>query len=187
MKMLRGENSSLLQFDERNKAARSNYARWKSVVSENSQAVLEYRRIANEVHEMDSSLLQLDRAISESTQQLHDAREKASESESEITPLRELLDAAKRWAEAASRIAEKRMQVRNKTSDLSAATIDAKGRDLETVEREINERTEERERYNNKVRFSRATDPTVISYFMAQKRNFFSIRYLDLTRNTLRS
>ena len=151
MKNLKSENSPLLQIDESKKAAISKYANWKDTVSKHSTALLEYRRIANEVHDLEATIRELDAALADCSRQLADGKDAASDLEDETSSLRELLDSANRWSEAASRIAEKRMQIQQKAADLSVGT-DGKGRDLETVEREMNARTEEREQYNNQVR-----------------------------------
>lgn len=150
--MLSSEQSPLLELDEQTQTSRSNYSCWKGIVAEHSQSILEYRRIANEVNELETSIGALEDQLSESTGQLNDAKESASDIENQVDSLRELLDSSKRWAEAATRIAEKRMQVNQKEVDLTISTgIDTKGRDLAAVERDMHERTDEREKYMNKV------------------------------------
>lgn len=151
MKMLASEESPLLTLDERNKTARANYAEWKEIVSEHSPAILEYRRIANEVNDLENNIHELNKGLGQTNNQLDDIKETASDIESQVSSLRDLLDSAKRWAEAASRIAEKRMQVNQKQDDLSMNTADTDGRDLQGVEREINEKTDQREQHTNQV------------------------------------
>jgi chromosome segregation ATPase len=150
--MLSSDQSPLLELDEQNQVSRSNYNRWKETVAEHSHAILEYRRIANEVNDLETNMAALEEGLSESTRQLNDAKESASDLESQVASLRELLDSSSRWAEAAIRIAEKRMQVNQKQVDLTISTgIDTKGRDLSAVERDMHDRQEERENYTNKA------------------------------------
>lgn len=151
LRMLSSDQSPLLEPDEQNETSQSKYRRWKDIVAEHSQEILEYRRIANEVNDLETNIAALEDGLSESTSQLNDAKESASDIETQVASLRELLDSSKRWAEAASRIAEKRMQVNQKEIDLTISTgIDTKGRDLAAVERDMHDRQEEREKYTNK-------------------------------------
>ena len=164
MKILKGEASPLLKVDERSRNAQANYIKWKDTVSEHSQAVLEYRRIANEVHDAGATVRQLEIELSDFSGQLNDAKDTLSDLEKETASLQDLFDSAKRWYEAAGRIVEKWSQIRQKTNDLSISTVDAHGRDLETVEREMNERIEEREHYNNQVSWDECMDARCIQW-----------------------
>lgn len=151
MKMLVSDESPLLMLDDRNKTARNNYTAWKMSVNDNLQQVLEYRRMANEVNDLEKNVRELEHAFADSTRELNDAKDHVADLESQVASIRDLRDSARRWAESASRLAGKRMQVFQKETDLHSATADTRGRDLRTVENELNERNEKREQHINQV------------------------------------
>jgi chromosome segregation ATPase len=116
------------------------------------QDVLEYRRVANEANELEQNTRDLESTVSENTRNLDGVKDKSSGLNTEVTGLRDLLDASKRWNEAANRIAEKRMQVNQKKSDLTMSHSDmGGGRDLKTVERELADRMEHKEQFSDQA------------------------------------
>lgn len=151
MAILAGENSPLLKQDERNKAAKGYYQKWRKIVGENMNDVLDYRRLVNEASELSLNIAEIERILSDKNLELEQASSRSDELQSEVDELRELLEASKRWAEAAGRIAEKRMQVNQKKNDLSMSIADIGGRDLKTVEQEVAERLEKKDNLSNQV------------------------------------
>ncbi len=150
--MLASEQSPLVKVDERNKASKAKYIKWKEIVTENTDAIMEYHRITKEVHDLATNTTDLENRLSDSMRQLDNAKEAAGDVETQVESLRDLLDSAKRWSEAAVRIAEKRMLITQKEEELDMSIgVDTKGRDLMTVEREMNDRIEEREQHTAKV------------------------------------
>eukprot|EP00934_Nitzschia_sp_Nitz4_P008970 Nitzschia sp. Nitz4//scaffold260_size33533//17430//22260//NITZ4_007879-RA/size33533-augustus-gene-0.12-mRNA-1//1//CDS//3329544683//8960//frame0 len=151
MKMLVSEESPLMKLDERSRASRVNFANWKAVVDENLHSILEYRRTANEVDELERNMQDLESGLTESNRQLNDAKENVFDFELQLANVRDLRDSVRRWAESANRLAEKRMQVKQKELDLHSATADTRGRDLKTVEKELSDRNELREQHINQI------------------------------------
>jgi hypothetical protein len=115
------------------------------------QDVLEYRRVANEANELEQNTRDLESTVYENTRNLDGVKDKSSGLNTEVTGLRDLLDASKRWNEAANRIAEKRMQVNQKQLDLSISHSDMGSRDLKTVERELADRMEHKEQFSDQA------------------------------------
>ena len=155
MKILMGEGSPLLRLDERNKSARSNYQQWRESVSANMNDVLDYKRTANEINDLEKNLTELESVLESKTNAHQDAQDKCSTLEMEVGELRELLETTKRCREDATRVSEKRMQVNQKQLDLSMSNADIGGRDLKTVETEMAERMETKDKYSSQVRSER--------------------------------
>jgi chromosome segregation ATPase len=138
----RGENSPLVKPDEKNKTSRSHYQQWCKIVSENMNGVLDYKRLANEASALEQNVEELQGVLSEKTQELDQAKNSNTDLQTECS---------KRWAEAAGRIAEKRMQVNQKQLDLSMSNADIGGRDLKTVEKELQERVDKKEMHSSQI------------------------------------
>ena len=155
LKILASERSPLVQIDERRKESKSKYMKWKNIVTEHYEEILEYCRIGNEIKSLEMNMSALDDRLCESLRQLDDAKQEASDLESQVASLRDFHDSVKNWSETAGRITEKRMQISQKEEQLTMGTgVDTKGRSLQTVESEINELIEKREAYATKVSLS---------------------------------
>ena len=152
MDFFMGETSPLLKQDERNKTARTYYQKWRKVVAENINEILDYRRIVNEANDLDLNIANIESILSEKMRELERCRSRHDDIQTECRDLRELREASQRWAEAAGRIAEKRMQVNQKQLDLSMSTADIGGRDLKTVEQDLAEKLEQKDQQSNHVR-----------------------------------
>jgi len=151
LKFLGSDDSPLIKLDETSKIARANYQRWKQIVSDNKNDVMEYRRLVNEANDLEGVIEELASTLSEKQQQLEQADGELSDLQNKVEELREYLDTSKRWTEAASRIAEKRMQVNQKQTDLSMSSSDFGGRDLKTVENDYAEKSERLSQYMDKI------------------------------------
>ena len=177
LKFLSSDDSPILKLDERNKVAKANYQKWKSVVSENSNDVQEYRRLANEVTELEASINELGKSLNEKQESLKQAKDDSDDLTKQVDGLRVSfvfnqvhslfmleadlclrclhtqthLDGANRWAEAASRIAQKRMQVNQKKADLALNSQSFGDRDFMTVQRDVESKSEEKDQYSDKV------------------------------------
>lgn len=158
LKKLGGMESILLKADERNKTARSLYQNWRKVVSENMDDVLDYRRICKETTNLDKNISDLDKSLQQLSDELNQATDTKNNLQAESDEVRQLLEDAKRWAENASRIATKRLQVNDKQISLSVTSGDLHGRDMQTVETDLEERMEAKEKHSNMVR----TAPLVV-------------------------
>jgi uncharacterized phage infection (PIP) family protein YhgE len=152
LKKLGGMESILLKADERNKTARSLYQNWRKVVSENMDDVLDYRRICKETATLDKNISDLDKNLQQLSDELNQATDTKHNLQAESDEVRQLLEDARRWAETASRIATKRLQVNDKQISLSVTSGDLHGRDMQTVEADLEERMEAKEKHSNMVR-----------------------------------
>lgn len=153
MKTLMGSDSPLLKDGENNKTAKSQYQKWRKIVAENMNDILEYRRIANEVNDMEHNCSSLDTEVEERKKDLETAKMSRDEIQSEVEGLRSLLESCKMWKDAADRINSKRSQAMNKSSTLSISESVHSGRDLKAVERDLAEKTGKRDEYLEKVCF----------------------------------
>jgi hypothetical protein len=152
MQKLMAKDSPLIKADENNQTSRSNYQKWRKVVTENMDDVLDYRRIANEVNDMERNCLSLEQTLKEKAEDLDSAKKAKEELQSEVNSLRELLESCKVWHAAASRISGKGLQAKNKNDTLSITNDDiGNGRDLKTCEKDHAEKMEKKEAFQNKV------------------------------------
>lgn len=151
MKTLMGSDSPLLKDGENNKTAKSQYQKWRKIVAENMNDILEYRRIANEVNDMEHNCSSLDTEVEERKEDLETAKMSRDEIQSEVEGLRSLLESCKMWKDAADRINNKRSQAMNKSNTLSISESVHNGRDLKAVERDLAEKTGKRDEYLEKV------------------------------------
>ena len=149
---LTGADSPLLKLDQRNKTAISNYQNWKKVVSSNLNEVLEFRRLVNDANGVEQNIAERQRNLQQMEDELATAVSTKDTLQEENDEIRQLLDESKRWAEAGSRLATKRAQVNEKQEDLTMTSGDSQGRDIKTVERELQERMKKKDDYGTKVR-----------------------------------
>lgn len=147
-------DSVLVRIDEamaeRHRAAKTNYTRWKRIVSDCVGDLRDYGRYIQETADLEKEAKQLQDALSKSQSVLQDEKEKCQELQTEADELQALVDATKRWSDDAGRIAEKRMQINQKFLDLSITQTDT-GRDLKTVEKEMNDRMEKKDQLTDKI------------------------------------
>ena len=152
-KQLYSSESPLLQGAEQNKVALTKYVNWRDSVAARCHDVVEYRRLADEVKSLETKIGDLEERLSESCRQLENDKSSTEELVEEVDKLRSLLNSADHWVEDARKIATKRAQVKEKEIDFTMSTgVDMRGRDLQTLQREMEERQEEREQLNTKVR-----------------------------------
>ena len=152
-KQLYSSESPLLQGAEQNKATLTKYVSWRDSVSARCHDVIEYRRLADEVKSLETKIGDLEEKFLESCRQLDNDKSSTEELVEEVEKLRSLLNSAGHWVEDARKIATKRAQVKEKEIDFTMSTgVDMRGRDLQTLQREMEERQEEREQLNTKVR-----------------------------------
>ena len=152
MQLLGGDKTPLLKGDETSQSARSLYQEWRNVVADNMNGVLDYRRLANEVNELETRMMELESAHKTKTEQFEKEKGAASDFEMEEKDIHEILDATKRYIDAAKRISQKRIEVNQKQIDLSMSHSDFGGRDLRTVERELQDRLDKKDQHSNMVR-----------------------------------
>jgi predicted nucleic acid-binding Zn-ribbon protein len=152
-KLLYSSESPLLQGTEEIEVTRDKYAGWRDTVSARCHDVLEYRRLANEVKSLETKVGDMEEKLLDSCRQLQNDKSSAEDLVEEVDKLRSLLNSANHWAEDARKIATKRTQVKEKEIDFAiTGGVDTRGRDLQTLQREMDQRQEEREQLNTKVR-----------------------------------
>ncbi|CAJ1930289.1 unnamed protein product [Cylindrotheca closterium] len=151
MKMLMGSESPLLKDGENNKTAKSQYQKWRRITTENMNDILEYRRIANEVNDIEHNCTSLETVVEERKEDLETTKTARDEILSEVDGLRSLLESCKMWQGASDRINLKRSQAMNKCNTLSISESVHSGRDLKTVERDFAEKTEKKDEYQEKI------------------------------------
>jgi myosin heavy subunit len=138
--------------EEQYRATLDKYQRWRKVVSERMDDLRDYSRMTSEAAELEKETSRLQDDIGHYQATLKDQRGKEAEVLSEKQELDTLAIAAKGWSGDATRIAEKRMQISQKNLDLTAtATATDNTRDLRTVEREVDELSEEKDNLSNKI------------------------------------
>jgi len=149
------KESEFVKFDEaeanRYREIKATYQRWKKIVSDNMDDLRDFRRITIEVSDLEKELQTLDDDVTRNKTKLDREKDRATEIQTEVDQLRELGNLAKRWSEDAGRIAEKRMQITQKYSDLNASAVDDGRRDLRSVEKDIDARTEEKDSLSNRI------------------------------------
>lgn len=141
----------LMKEGENKKTAKSHFQKWRKLVTENMDDILDYRRIANEVNDMEHNCTTLETLLAEKKEDLQAAQVSLDESIAEVDGLRSLLESCKMWQSAADRISNKRSQAMNKSSTLSISESMHNGRDLKTVEKDLAEKTEKKDEYQEKV------------------------------------
>jgi len=152
-KHLYSSGSPLLHGLEQTKVTRTKFEQWRDTVSTRCHDILEYRRLANEVNGLEIKIGEMEEKLADSSRKLHSEKSAAEELTEEMEKLRSLLNSADRWVADARKIATKCAHVKEKEIDFSMSSgVDAQGRDLPTLQREIEERQEEREQLNTKVR-----------------------------------
>jgi len=151
MNALMASDSPLLMDGENNKTAKSQYQKWRKIVTENMNDILEYRRIANEVNDMEHNCSSLEAIVEERKEDLDTAKTSQDEILSEVDGLRGLMESCKMWQGAVDRINNKRSQAMNKSNTLSISESVYSGRDLKTVERDLAEKTEKKDEYLEKI------------------------------------
>jgi predicted nucleic acid-binding Zn-ribbon protein len=153
MKSLHKEESPLMQVDEESQEAIESYTEWKDIVTKNLPGIAEYRRLANEVDELEQNVNEMTAFLAQKNKELGDLESQYQSVQEDVQESRGLLEQTRQLAGSASRIAEKRMQVKQKQLDLSASAADYSGRDLKTVERELKEKIQAKDSNSTKVRY----------------------------------
>jgi chromosome segregation ATPase len=152
-KQLLSSGSPLMQGGGETQITRTRFTKWRDILSARCHDVLEYRRLANEVKSAETKVGELEEKLLDSCRQLQNDKASAEDLVEEVDKLRSLLDSANHWADDSRKIAAKRAQVKEKEIDFSMSTgVDTRGRDLQTLQREMEERQEQREHLNTKVR-----------------------------------
>jgi DNA repair exonuclease SbcCD ATPase subunit len=147
---LASDTSPLLKVDARHQETKAKYVEWKKIVVECMDDLRDYQRMNKEMNDTEKEHQRLSEDASHFQAKLRNQKSEKTDLQVSDEELRDIAELSKRWSEDAGRLAEKRMQIGQKELDLSASVTDS-GRDLKTVEREMNEKMEEKDMLSNKI------------------------------------
>jgi chromosome segregation ATPase len=136
---------------EQYRKEKSEYQCWRKIVSDNTDDLRDFHRIAKESAEMEKEIKRLEEDLSVHRRVADEQKEKVAQSQTEADDLRGLADATKRLAEDANRIVDKKIEINTKNNDLSVNTGVPGTRDLRTVERDMNNRMKEKDDLSSKI------------------------------------
>lgn len=152
--LLDENTSKLLNIDhaavEKFRTEKSTYQRWRKVIEDNVDDVRDFNRMNDEWTEVETAIERLQADLDHHQAKANDQNELLVESQPAADELRGLVDAAKSWSDDANRIADKKIEINQKLTDLSATTAHT-GRDLRSVEREMNDKMEDKDNLTNKI------------------------------------
>jgi chromosome segregation ATPase len=152
--LLDENTSKLLNIDhdaiEKFRTEKSTYQRWRKVIEDNVDDVRDFNRMNDEWTEVETAIERLQADLDHHQAKANDQNGLLVEAQPAADELRGLVDAAKRWSDDANRIADKKIEINQKLTDLSATTAHT-GRDLRSVEREMNDKMEEKDNLTNKI------------------------------------
>lgn len=152
------ETSPLIKVDpeklQKDRAAKANYERWRKAVSQCIADVGEHQRLLNECKTLTQTVSELESAVGELDQELTGTLQaNQAEAQSKVDELRNLTQNIQRWVDHANQIASKKLRVSQKHNDLtmSMTALDSGGRDLRTVERDLDQKRDEKDTLNKRI------------------------------------
>lgn len=150
------ETSELLRANkqgiEKSRAAKTEYQKWRNVVSETMPGVVDWNRMTTEVKDAEVAIRDIEQDLTADTNELDAAKETVSDLQKDADEMRDLHDASRRWMEDTNRLARKKMEIYQKKGDLtSCLTSTFTDRDLETVEADLTRRQAEKDSLNNEI------------------------------------
>jgi chromosome segregation ATPase len=158
MAQLKSSQSVLLQTDkekvEKDRTAIANYQRWRKTVSECMGDVLNYTRMEGEANDLEKTVADDEKELATAEKELQDLNNNSADLKKELEELRGLADISKRWNDDASRIATSKGQVRMKEDfsvNMSMSTTLSGGRDLRTVEADLERHQAQKDKLNDQV------------------------------------
>jgi len=134
--------------NKQNRSIKRNFDQWRKAVSECMGDVTEHKRLVLEAKNLANTVKELEKAASEQEHDLTSLKADKADLQATVNDLRQLSDASKRWVEDAIRISRKKGQINRKNDDLSmsmTALSTGGNRNLRTVERELDEKREEKD------------------------------------------
>ena len=141
-------DSPLVEVDEtaaeKHKEMKEKYTKWRKTLSDYSSDFREYERLQKEHASSETELQTSLDEIATLKSNLAKLKDKSTERRNEMNEVRDLVESCKRWAEDAHRIKDKRMQINQKNDELTM-TATTGGRDLRTVEKELQDRGDSKE------------------------------------------
>lgn len=126
-------------------AAKKNYDNWHAIVQGAMTDYLEHQRATEEIEVLERTVTEGQEALDRFRSDLESARSRASDLREEVSELRSIVDISSRLRDDSERMFDKKTQMSTKEEELSIAAPSSNGRDLGTVEREIQARTDEKD------------------------------------------
>ena len=120
------------------------YKKWKQTLQDSVGELLSMARLKEDSDKLQQEVQRLEKEAAQYREKLGQDKKEMVSAKEEAVELRSLLDASKRWLEDAARIAAKKNQVLQKLEGLTEDTGDG-GRDLETMERDLAEKVEQKD------------------------------------------
>lgn len=140
---------------QRDRSTKTNFERWKKTVSQGMGDLAEHKRLSIEIRNNDLAVKDLESSLTKKEKDLKSLKSAKTELQTEVDDLRHLSDCAKRWVVDAGRITLKTTRINQKNEDLkmsmTAVDADAGNRDLRSVERDLDERREEKDSLMGKI------------------------------------
>ena len=140
---------------QRDRSTKTNFDRWKKTVSQGMGDLAEHKRLSVEIRKNDLAVKDLESSLTNKEQELMSLKSAKTELQTEVDDLRHLSDCAKRWVVDAGRITLKMTRINQKNEDLkmsmTAVDAEAANRDLRSVERDLDERREEKDALMGKI------------------------------------
>ena len=119
---------------------------------ENMNSALDYRRLAQEADELRTREGEAEKFLSTKARELDEAEVTRGDLQGQVSEARTLLENSRNWQAAAQRISSKNADVDLKEMELSGTnTASTDMRDLKTVEKDIAEKLERKDRLSNEV------------------------------------
>mmetsp|Transcript_27257 Transcript_27257/g.40242 ORF Transcript_27257/g.40242 Transcript_27257/m.40242 type:complete len:1418 (-) Transcript_27257:229-4482(-) len=152
------EISPLIKADpeklQKERAAKANYERWRKTISQCIADVGEHKRLLLESKTLNMTIAEFESAAEALNQEITGTLQaNLVEEQTQVDELRLLTQSIQRWVEDVNRIASKKLRVSQKYNDLtmSMTALDTGNRDLRTVERDLEQKRDEKDTLNKRV------------------------------------
>jgi chromosome segregation ATPase len=112
---------------------------------------LDHKRLSTEIDTLKESIKEDEETHGRLQEEVKDLKTKVDEETDDKTSLQEAFDIVRRLSEEATKLASKKYQIKNKKEELNLEAPDVLGKDLTTVEYDLQTKTEEKEKLMNAV------------------------------------
>jgi chromosome segregation ATPase len=112
---------------------------------------LDHKRLSTEIDTLKESIKEDEETHGRLQEEVKDLKTKVDEETDDKTSLQEEFDIVRRLSEEATKLASKKYQIKNKKEELNLEAPDVLGKDLTTVEYDLQTKTEEKEKLMNAV------------------------------------
>jgi chromosome segregation ATPase len=107
---------------------------------------LDHKRLSTDVEALKESIREDEQKIVDLQDEVQMCKSKVNEESNDKVSLQEAFDVVRRLSEEATKLASKKYQIKNKKDELSLEAPDVGGKDLSTVEYDLQIKTEEKEK-----------------------------------------